>query len=96
MKKYNILYLFLLSTIFLSCEEENLNNIAENQFVVEAFLYAGEPIEDIRIKTTYVLSAVEDISVPINNAEVTLIKNGERFNLVSTNDDGFYHYPGMM
>lgn len=93
MKKYNILYLFLFVVIFLSCEEENLNNIAENQFVVEAFLYAGEPIEDIRIKTTYSLSANEDISVPINNAEVTLIKDGERFNLVSTNDDGFYNYP---
>lgn len=94
MKKYNLLYFLFFAILFFSCEEENLNNIAENQFVVEAFLYAGEPIEDIRIKTTYSLSAAEDISVPINNAEVTLIKNGERFNLVSTNDDGFYNYPG--
>ena len=57
-------------------------------------MFAGEPIEDIRIKTTYALTAEEDISVPINNAEVTLIKNGERFNLVSSNSDGFYHYLG--
>jgi len=57
-----------------SCEDENLNNIAENQFVVEAFLYAGESIADIRIKTTFPLAEAEDSSVPINNAEVTLIK----------------------
>lgn len=94
MKKYNTLYFLLLVTIFFSCKEENLNVIAENQFVVEAFLYAGEPINDIRIKTTYSLSSDEDLSVPINNAEVTLIKNGERFDLISSNDDGFYNYPG--
>lgn len=92
MKKITI-YLSLLSIFFISCEEENLNNIADNQFVVEAFIYAGEPIDDIRIKTTYSLSSDEDISVPINNAEVTLIKDGQRLDLISSGDDGFYHYP---
>ena len=75
-------------------KEVFVNNIAENQFVIEAFLYAGEPIDDIRIKTTYDLSSEEDVSVPINNAIVTLIKNGERYNLISSGDDGFYNYPG--
>lgn len=92
MQKY-ILYFSLFNFLFLSCEEENLNNIADNQFVVEAFMYAGEPIDDIRIKTTYSLSEEEDNSIPINDAEVTLIKNGQRFNLVSSGDEGFYHYP---
>jgi len=78
----------------MSCEDENLNNIAANQFVVEAFLYAGEPIDDIRIKSTFALSEVEDISVPINDADVTLIKNGQRFPLVPSGSDGFYNYPG--
>lgn len=87
-------YLIYLSVIFLfACEEENLNNIAENQFVVEAFLYANEPIDDIRIKTTFPLAAEEDLSMPINDAEVTILKGGQRYALVSSNDDGFYHYP---
>ncbi len=92
MQKY-ILYFSLFSLILFSCEDENLNNIAANQFVVEAFLYAGEPIDDIRIKTTFPLSEDEDTSVPINDAEVTLIKNGQRFDLVSSGEDGFYRYP---
>lgn len=92
MKKYT-LYLLLYTSLLLSCQEENLNNIAENQFVVEAFLYADEPIDDIRIKTTSPLSVEEDNSTPINDAEVTIIKNGERFSLVSSGDDGRYHYP---
>ena len=85
----NIPFILLLAILLSSCVEENLNNIAENQFVIEAFLYAGEPIDDIRIKTTYDLSSEEDVSVPINNAIVTLIKNGERYNLISSGDDGF-------
>lgn len=94
MKNIITLLVFFSTISYFSCQEENLNDIAEKQFVVEAFLYAGEPIEDIKIKTTYALSASEDISVPINDAEVTLIKNGERFNLASTNDNGFYNYTG--
>lgn len=90
----NIPFILLLAILLSSCVEENLNNIAANQFVIEAFLYAGEPIDDIRIKTTYDLSSEEDVSVPINNAIVTLIKNGERYNLISSGDDGFYNYPG--
>lgn len=91
--KTHLLYLTLFSLLFISCDDENLNNIADNQFVVEAFLYAGEPINDIRIKTTYPLTEEEDTSVPINDAEVTLIKEGQRFALVASGEDGFYHYP---
>lgn len=93
MKKY-IYFLFTLTLIFPSCEEENLNNIAENQFVVEAFLYAGESIDDIRVKSTFSLTSEEDLSIPINDATVSLFKDGERFNLIPAGDEGYYKYPG--
>jgi len=92
LKKYTLL-LFVASILFFSCHDENLNDIATNQFVVEAFLYAGEPIDDIRIKTTFPLSDQEDTSVPINDAEVALIKNGQRYDLIPSGDEGFYNYP---
>lgn len=94
MKKY-ISILVLSSIVFLSCVEENLNDIAANQFVVEAFLFAGEPIDDIRVKTIFPLSQEEDTSSPINDATVTLIKDGQRYDLVSSRDDGLYHYPNQ-
>ncbi|MEM6318909.1 MAG: DUF4249 family protein [Bacteroidota bacterium] len=91
LNKY-ILFLFLLTIT--ACDEENLNNIAVNQFVVEAFLYAGEPIDDIRIKTTFPLADEEDTSQPINDATVTLIKAGQRYPLVPSGEsDGRYRYP---
>ena len=92
MNKY-IISLSFLSLLFFSCEEENLNNIAANQFVVEAFIFAGEPIDDIRIKSTFPLADEVDNSSPIDDATVTLIKEGQRFPLVSSGGDGLYHYP---
>ncbi len=93
MKNY-ILLLSITCLLFFSCEEENLNNIAANQFVIEAFIYAGEPIADIRIKSTFPLSQEEDTSAPINDATVTLIKDGQRYPLVPSGNEGLYHYPG--
>lgn len=93
MKKYTI-FLSLIVLLFCACGEENLNNIAANQFVVEAFIFAGEPIDDIRIKSTFPLSDEEDTSSPINDATVTLIKDGQRFALVASGNEGLYHYPG--
>ena len=80
--------------LFISCDDENLNNIADNQFVVEAFLFAGQPVDDIRIKTTFPLSVEDDTSLPINNAQVTLIKDGARFQLSSSDSEGNYQYTG--
>ena len=93
MKKNTIYFLFI-TLVILSCGEENLNNIAANQFVVEAFIYAGEPIDDIKIESTFPLTQEEDTSSPINNAAVTLIKDGQRYGLVSSGNEGLYHYPG--
>ncbi len=86
--------LLLLSLFFFSCEEAQQNDMAEKQLVVEAFLFANEAIDDIRIKTTFPLSAEEDLSVPINDAMVTLIKDGQEYELTSLNEEGNYHYPG--
>lgn len=88
-------FIILLSVLFfISCDDENLNNIADNQFVVEAFLFAGQPVDDIRIKTTFPLSVEDDTSLPINNAQVTLIKEGLRFQLSSSDSEGNYQYTG--
>lgn len=94
LSKRILLAITCMCTMLVSCEEENLNNIAENQYVVEAFLYAGEPVDDVRIKTTFPLAEAEDISTPINTAQVVLIKNGQQYQLSSSGDEGYYHYTG--
>lgn len=66
----------------------------ENNFVVEAFLFGSEPIDNIKLKTTYPLEATENISDPINNATVQLLKNGNIYELQPSGNEGFYHYTG--
>lgn len=92
--KYKLLAFVCLVVVLGSCEDENLNNIAANQYVVEAFLYAGEPIDDVRIKTTFPLAEAEDISTPINTAQVTLTKAGQQYQLTNFGDEGYYQYTG--
>ena len=84
----------LLSGAFTSCEDENLNLLAFDQFVVEGFLFAGEPVDDIRLKTVFPLTDEEDTSEPINDADVVLSRGSEQFALVPSGSDGLYHYPG--
>ncbi len=89
-----IVSLIMITTVFSSCEDENLNTVAANQFVVEAFLFAGEPVDDIRIKSTFPLTEEEDTSIPINDADVQLFKDGQSYRLIASGSDGYYHYPG--
>lgn len=94
MNKYTFLIFFTLLVFCLaSCTKvEELD--FESNFVVEAFLFGSEPIENIKLKTTYPLEATEDISAPINDATVQLLKNGNIYQLQSSGDEGFYHYTG--
>lgn len=90
MKK--ILYIFISITLFTACE--NTPNPITNSFVIEAFLNAGEPVDDVYIKTTFPISELDDISEPISDAVVALIKNNVTYNLVPSDSAGYYHYPG--
>ncbi len=86
-------YLTLISFLFFiwSCTPEEPP--AKNTFVVEAFIFTGEPIDDIKIKSIIPLDQTELISDPINDASVTLIKNNIRYGLVSADNEGNYEYP---
>ena len=62
--------------------------------VVEAFLFAGEPVDDIRLTATVPLGEDPALAPTIDDADVRLIKDGQTFVLESLGGDGQYHYPG--
>lgn len=77
----------------ISCTDEN--EPGGNDVVVEAFLYAGEPVTDIRLKRIVKFNSGEE-TLYINDADVTIGYLGQAFALVpSPGDSGFYHYPGL-
>ena len=63
--------------------------------VVRAFLFAGEPVADIRITTTVPLVSEDTVGIPVSDATVWLERDNVRFNLIATTGvAGAYHYPG--
>lgn len=63
--------------------------------VVRAFLFAGEPVADIRVTTTVPLVSEDTLGTPVSDATVWLERDGIRFDLIATpGAEGAYHYPG--
>ncbi len=65
----------------------------DDPIVVEAFLFAGEPIDDIHLSSVIPLDSEDSLATPINDADVRLIKDGAAYTLAPSGTDGFYHYP---
>jgi len=94
MKTVHLVYISIILIFFTACSDDSPLSPSTDQIVIEAYLFAGEPVDDIRITKTQSLGS-EDIAPPVNNATVYLIKNGLRFDLSSVSDgNGYYHYTG--
>ena len=67
--------------------------------VVRAYLYAGQPVNDVRLTWTVPISPTDTTAPvappPINDARLTLVRNGVRYALTrSAGDSGYYQYNG--
>ena len=78
-----------------SCNEGSPVEPSLEQIVIRAYLYAGESVSDIQLTRTILLSSTDSIAPPVNDANVTLRKSGQAYQLMqSPGDSGYYHYPG--
>lgn len=75
------------------CVEVEDVSLVDN-FVLEAFLFEGEEVDDVRVKTTFPISAENDESQGINDAEVYIEKNGTTYMLEPSGSEGYYFYAG--
>ncbi len=95
--KNKYLIVSLLIYIFLNCESDSSIAPDTNYVIIQAFLYANKPVKNIRITSTanFVHNKSAYSFPPINDANVSLIKNEKRYDLVlSPGDSGYYHYNG--
>lgn len=93
----NKLYISII-TIFLflvGCVDETPVESNSNLFVISAFLYEGEPAQNIQITSTLTLGSTDSVAPPINDAIVYLIKNDTKY-LLDQNLEmpGYYKYTG--
>lgn len=96
MKKYISAIVMLSALMIMGCSEETPFVPESDLVVIRGYLYANEPVTEIQITSTLGLGSEDSIAPPINDAEVTLIKGGNRYSLQPTPQrEGYYHYPGI-
>lgn len=87
--------IFSLLLLIAGCTNDSLLEPASEPLVVRGYIYAGEPVADIQITKTLSLGSEATNAPPVNDAAVTLVRNGQRYALVaSEGDSGYYHYAG--
>ncbi len=69
---------FMITLLFISCDDETP---IEDNYVVEAFLFQGEKVDDIKIKETKLWNSDDTTDVIIDNASIKLYADGDEFNL---------------
>ncbi|MFT5143261.1 MAG: hypothetical protein ACI80V_001652 [Rhodothermales bacterium] len=91
-----LIYTCLLAAFLLIGCDSAGSSEAEQQLVVEAFLFTGEPVNNVRVTEAIPLSSLvegDSLEIPVNDATMRLRRGAEVFQLVSSDGDGNYHYP---
>lgn len=94
-KKIILITLFIF--LILACEDDSSLLISDEEFIVVwGFVYAGEQVDDIQLTGTLNLDADSSaVPPPINDADVCIIKDKIKYNLIpSSGDSGYYYYDG--
>jgi hypothetical protein len=89
-------YLVLLLVAAIGCDSVGSSE-SDDLMVVEAFLFAGEPVNNIRVTEAIPLNSLvegDTLEVPVNDASVRLRRGDEIFALANSGEDGFYQYDG--
>jgi hypothetical protein len=89
-----------LAAVLGGCGDPPLVAPGEEEPVVRAYLYAGQPVTEIQLTRTVPInptdSNVAAAPPPINDARVTLVRNGVRYALTrAPGDSGYYQYTGL-
>jgi len=92
MMKKDCLTIVSLLVVLQACNFDD-DPLPVEQLVVEAFLYAHEPVDDIHIFTSIPITTDTAIFPPISNAQVRLIRDEVIYDLIPSAEAGYYHYP---
>lgn len=78
-----------------NCTNDSLLDLDFEQVVIRAYLYAGESVTDIQITSTLALGSEDTLAPPVNDARVSLFKDGSEYKLrPDPEKNGYYFYDG--
>ncbi len=88
------LSMLITAVVSMACSDTPTAEGGVDLVVVEAFLFAGETVDDVRL-TEAVPLGTDSAEIPtINDAQVVLIKDGVSYSLLPTGEGGYYGYNG--
>ncbi|MCI5057169.1 MAG: DUF4249 domain-containing protein [Flavobacteriales bacterium] len=93
MRKYIALF-GLFALLIGACTKPESNEDELKKVVMEAFIFAGEPVDDIRLTELLPFGGEDTVADPINDADVRIIWRNQTFTLSNEGDSGVYHYAG--
>lgn len=92
---YLLLPSFLLPVLLLlSACDTATGELGGDIAVIEAFLFAGEPVDSIRVTSTIPFSSSDTVATTIDDAQLRLIRNEVAYNLTPRGTGGYYYYAG--
>jgi hypothetical protein len=89
-----IILAIVISAFLTGCEKEQLNNGHSGLIVVEGYLYAGRPVDSIRISQAVYFNSSDTVFHGVSDASVSIVSNGITYNLQPSVRQGYYNYPG--
>jgi len=91
-----ITFIFVVFTLFFwSCKNDIIiHESAEDLIVAEAYLYAGEPVDDIYLTSLLTYGGEDSVYQTVSDADVAIIHADVRFELTPSDSAGYYHYEG--
>ncbi|MEL6866454.1 MAG: DUF4249 family protein [Bacteroidota bacterium] len=92
MKKnlYRLLFsTFTILTLF-ACENESISTLNTQTVIVEAYLYAGQTIDSIRITQSNSYASSDTQLITLDRLDI-LISDGDRSAYLESKDNGYYH-----
>ena len=88
-------FMLLMGIPLLACSDDIVApSEAAEQVVVEAFLFAGQVVDDVRLTQTVPLGEDPALAPTVDDAVVRLIRGGEQWTLGRLEEPGTYGYLG--
>ena len=95
MKFFKIFFLLINSFLIVSCNQENIEQTETKTTIVEGYLYAGNPIDSLKVAQSFSYGQVEEEIITIDNLNITITDDNNQFELTSIGN-GLYQNSNLL
>ncbi len=85
----SIIFIFTILLLAAACEQETITSLETNTAVVDAYLYAGQPVDSIQITQSFSYARPEEGLITLDDLVVNLF-DGEKNYTLTNSGNGFY------